>query len=112
MAAWPEPFAEVKESSHREYATNVPYELKEAHDLTMEQGQPIEPVIIGEKTVKQMRTIKNCPTVEVCDYRNVVLDPTCNGDISKAKFLVYSCESSLAELTKDYKYKNLDRIYV
>jgi hypothetical protein len=103
---------QLMESSPSEYATNVPDELKEAHDLTMEQGQPIEPVIIGEKTVKQMRTVKNFPTVEVCDYRNVVIDPTCNGDISKAKFLVYSFESSLAELKKDSKYKNLDRINV
>jgi len=103
---------QLMESSPSEYATNVPDELKEAHDLTMEQGQPIEPVIIGEKTVKQMKTVKNFPTVEVCDYRNVVIDPTCNGDISKAKFLVYSFESSLAELKKDSKYKNLDRINV
>lgn len=103
---------QLMESSPSEYATNVPDELKEAHDLTMEQGQPIEPVIIGEKTVKQMKTVKNFPTVEVCDYRNVVIDPTCNGDISKAKFLVYSFESSLAELKKDPKYKNLDRINV
>ena len=105
-----EQLMQLKQSSPSEYATNVPEELQEAHDLTVEQGQPIEPVIMGEKTVKQMRTVKNFPTVEVCDYRNVVIDPTCNGDISKAKFLVFSFESSLAELKKDAKYKNLDRI--
>lgn len=103
---------QLMESSPSEYATNVPDELKEAHDLTMEQGQPVEPVVVGEKQVKQMRTIKNRPTVEVCDYRNVVLDPTCNGDIRKAKFLVFSFESSLAELKKDSKYKNLERINI
>jgi len=103
----------LMQSSPSEYATNVPDELKEAHDLTMEQGQPVEPVIVGDKQVKQMRTVKNRPTLEVCDYRNVIIDPTCNGDISKAKFLGFTFESSLAELKTDgKKYQNLDRINV
>jgi len=104
---------QLMEESPSEYATNVPDELREAHELTMEQGQPIEPVVIGEEKVTKMRTLQNHPTVEVCDFRNVVLDPTCMGDVTKAKFLVYSFESSLSELKADgKKYKNLDSINV
>ena len=101
---------QLKTESPSQYATDVPEELKTAHDLTMSKGQPIEAVVIGHKPVKKMRTVKNCPTVEVCDGRNVIIDPTCLGDIDKAGFVIYSFESSLSELGKDKKYKNLEYI--
>jgi len=107
-----EEIARLKEESPSQYATDVPDELKQAHDLSLEHGVPIEPVVTGYENVKVMKTIRNVPTVEVCDYRNVVIDPTCMGDIKKARFAVYSFESSLAELKKDKKYKNLDKINV
>jgi hypothetical protein len=85
----------------------LPAELKQAYRLSKEQGQPVRPEVTGSENKKQKRTIKNCPTLEVCDYRNVVLDPTCKGDVDKAGFIGYSFESSLAQLQKDGKYKNL-----
>lgn len=101
---------QMRAESPSQYDTDVPDELKQAHDMTMEQGVPIEPRIIGKKKVKQMRTVKNCPTAEVCDYRNVTVDPTCLGNLDKASFVIYSFESSLSELEKDGKYKNLENI--
>ena len=107
-----EHIAQLKENSPSEYATDVPEELKQAHDLTLENGMPIEPVIVGYHDEKRMKTLYNRPTVEICDYRNVVIDPTCLGDIKKARFAVYSFESCLSDLKKDKKYKNLDRINI
>lgn len=101
---------QMLQESPSQYATDVPEELKQAHELTMENGVPIEPVIVGQQEETRTRTVKNTPTLEVCDFRNVVLDPTAMGDISKASFLVYSFETSLSALKKDGKYKNLDRI--
>lgn len=99
-------------SSPSEYETNVPEELKQAHEMTLEQGVPIEPVIVGEKEETRMRTVVNRPTVEVCDFRNVIIDPTCMGNIDKAGFVVYSFESSMSELEKDGRYKNLEYVNV
>ena len=102
---------QMMEESPSEYETDVPEELKQAHELTMEQGQPIEPVIVGEVEETRTRTVANRPTLEVCDYRNVIIDPTCMGDIDKAGFVIYSFESSLSQLEKEgNKYKNLDNI--
>ena len=102
---------QMMEESPSEYETDVPEELKQAHELTMEQGQPIEPVIVGEVEETRTRTVANRPTLEVCDYRNVIIDPTCMGDIDKAGFVIYSFESSLSQLEKEgKKYKNLDNI--
>lgn len=104
---------QMQQESPSQYATDVPEELKTAFEMTVEQGMPIRPVDTGEKKeVTKRRTIKNCPTVEVCNFKNVVIDPTCMGDIEKANFVGYSFESSLGQLRKDGKYKNLDHIMV
>lgn len=103
---------QLMQESPSQFDTDVPEELKTAHQMTMDQGVPIRPNVIGKKKVTKTRTICNKPTAEVCNYRNVVVDPTCLGNIDKANFLVYSFESSLGQLTKDGKYKNLNRINV
>lgn len=107
-----EQLAEMAELSPSQYQTDVPDELKQAHELTMEHGVPYEPVIRGYREVQVMRTTRNHPTVEVCNYRNITVDPTCLDDIEKAGFVIYSFESSLSQLKKDGRYKNLDKINV
>lgn len=105
-----EQLAQMRETSPSQYATDVPEELRQAHEKSMEHGVPLEPYQTGTEKVTKLRTLRNCPTVEVCDYRNVTIDPTCLGDTDKASFAVYSFESSLSELEKDGKYKNLKGI--
>lgn len=112
MAAIHEQLAQMKQETPSLYATNVPEEMRQAHDLTQEQGQPVEPVILRYEVQKRKRTIKNSPTAEVCDYRHVMFDPTCKGDMSKCNFVIYHFPSSLAQLKKDGKYKNLGAINI
>lgn len=112
LAPLHEQLAAMKKDSPSQYATDVPDELKEAHELSIEQGQPIEPRIIGEKTVTKRRVLANRPTLDVMDYRNVVLDPTALGDPEKANFVIRTFESSIADLEKTGLYKNLDAINV
>jgi hypothetical protein len=107
-----EQLAQLKQESPSEYQTNVPDELKEAHELSIENGKPIEPRQIGMKTETRTRTLVNRPTVEVCDHRNVVFDPTCMGDMDKCGFAIETFESSLSVLRKDKRYKNLDKIKI
>tara|TARA_B100000959_G_scaffold285527_1_gene360571 strand:+ start:89 stop:2161 length:2073 start_codon:yes stop_codon:yes gene_type:complete len=74
-------------------------------------GQPIQQEVkTGQKVTTKTVTTKNQPVLTVCDYNNLILDPTCEGDIEKANFAVYSFETSLSELKKDGRYKNLDDI--
>ena len=74
-------------------------------------GQPVQQEVKTGQTSK-MKTIKtkNQPVLTVCDYSNIILDPTCEGDLDKANFAIYSFETSLSELKKDGRYKNLDNI--
>lgn len=80
----------------------------------MAQGiQPVKQIQVGTKIIQQLKTSKNQPTVEVCNYKNVIVDPTCMGDIDKAGFVIYSFETNLSELEKDgSKYHNLDKINI
>ena len=103
---------QMKQQSPSEYETNVPEEMRNAHEMSMQTGQPYMPQQAGMEKVKKKRTIRNQPCIEICDFRNVVIDPTCEGDIKKAKFIIRSFESSLAQLREDGKYKNLERIQV
>lgn len=104
--------AAKKEESPSEFISDVPDELKQAHELTMESGIPIMPQVVGSQMVMKPRTIKNHPTVTIRNTKNVYIDPTCEGDIKAAKFVLYTFESSLSDLRKDKKYKNLDRINI
>ena len=86
-------------------------DIMEVQVVAGPDGQPIQQEVkTGEKTKTKTITIKNQPVLTVCDYNNLVLDPTCEGDIEKANFAVYSFETSLSELKKDGRYKNLDDI--
>lgn len=112
-------FAQIIEEAYQlsiespsQYQTDIPDELKEAVRMSMEMQQPIEPVVVGTQEVKVIKAVKNCPTVEICDHRNVIIDPTCKGDLSKARFIIYSFETSIAELRKEGKYKNLEHINI
>jgi hypothetical protein len=103
---------QMEKESPSQYMTDVPEELKQAHQLYKEQGQPIEPIVNGTRKEKQMKTIVNRPTLDVCDFRNVIIDPTCMGNIDKAGFLVYTFETSMSELKKNKRYKNLEYVNV
>lgn len=112
MGPMHEQLEQMRIESPATYELDVPEEMRTAHEMTMEQGVPIEPVILGYKKEKRTRTVKNHPTVEVCNVNNVIIDPSCNGKIEDAGFVIYSFESSLSKLKKDSKYKNLDKIQV
>lgn len=79
----------------------------------IDQGLPtIVPIQVGTEIVKKMVTTKNEPTLDVCDYRNTTIDPSCEGNIDKANFVIYSFQTSISALKKDGKYHNLDKIIV
>ena len=74
-------------------------------------GQPMQQEVkVGQKEKMKTITTKNQPVLTVCDYRNILLDPTCDGDLEKANFAIYSFETSLSQLKKDGRYKNIDDI--
>jgi len=90
------------------FDATTPQHVKDALQLSNEQQIPIEAVEDGVEMV--MVTTENHPTWDVCDYRNLTLDPTCKGVLDKAGFIIHSTETSMSELKDDSRYQNLDSI--
>ena len=92
------------------FQQEIPPEIQQAHEMSMQGGTAVMPVQVGSHTEEQVKVIKNQPTIEVCNYANVIVDPTCEGDIDTAEFIIYSFETSMSQLKKDGRYKNLDAV--
>lgn len=52
----------------------------------------------------------NHPTAEVCDLRNLYIDPSCNGKLDKAMFAIRSFETNYGEMKAKGIYKNLELV--
>ena len=101
---------ELAKSDPNKFISEVPDELKHSVKKLAETGEVLKPEISGYRKEKKYTTVKNQPTVEICNYYHVIIDPTCLGNLENANFVIYSFETSLAELRKTGKYKNLDDI--
>ena len=73
----------------------------------LESGQPIQ---IGVESVEVEKEIINRPVVQIRDSRNVIIDPSCEGDIDNAQFIIDKFTTDLSSLKKDGRYHNLDKI--
>lgn len=101
--------AGLEQESPSEY-NEVGEEWKAAYQASKQTGMAHAPRVTGYEVVEVEKTIKNQPTLEVCDYRNVIIDPSCAGDISKAQFVIHMWETNLSELKADGRYTNLEYI--
>jgi len=66
--------------------------------------------MVDMKTVTKKVVVKNNPTHLICNLEDIIIDPTCEGDIEKANFIIHDFDTDLSSLRKDGRYKNLDRL--
>jgi hypothetical protein len=87
--------------------------LEQALQMFMQTGQAYIPHDTGEvREVPEITETKNEPTVELVDSRNILVDPTCQGDYTKAEFIAEKFKSSISDLKKTGNYVNLDKVNV
>lgn len=84
--------------------------IEQAIQVFMSTGQILVPQQVGEESETKTVETVNQPTVEVSISANMIMDPSCNGDLSKANFVGEKFKSSLSDLKKDGRYKNLDHL--
>lgn len=104
----------LKNSAPAEFMA-LPEDLKRSVDYTLDQGGLIAYIAkrVGKEEKTEEKIVANHPTVEVVDYHNFMLDPTCEGDVDKAQFAIYSFETSLSELEQyPDRYFDLDKLDV
>lgn len=102
---------ELKQENPRGFDESAPEEIKAAVKFYEESGMPNYAEQEGTEVIDVEKVLLNHPTVEVMNLENAVVDPSCNGDIDKAMFVVVSFETNRADLGKrPGTYKNLDAI--
>lgn len=89
---------------------NLAPEMQAAVDYLMEKGIATVVTIVGEKEELEEVIKKNHPTVSIINPENIFIDPSCEGDIDNARFVIISFETSKAELLKDKRYKNIEAV--
>lgn len=88
----------------------------ESGDMTPEEAQAYidegKPVIKEKKQNKIVRVEEevNRPTWTICNYKDTIIDPSCMGDTSKARFITHKFSTDLSTLRQDGRYQNLEYI--
>ena len=104
--------AQLKQTDPDAYADMATPELDESIRVFLETQQFVLARQTGTEIVTVVEETKNQPALEVCYHENIILDPSCNGDLSKAEFICEKFKTSLSALKKDGKYINLDAINI
>lgn len=101
----------LRDENPRGYDEQVDIAIKEAVNFFDETGEATVAVQTGTTTTEVEKVLQNQPTVEMLNPSNAVIDPSCQGDLSKAQFVIVSFETSKAELMKEsHRYHNLDKV--
>ena len=89
----------VTDSAETETFKNAPPDLQESLKATYEYGMPVIAQDTGQtQIISEVVSTKNRPSVKVINNADLVIDPTCEGDFSKAKFVVYKYQTDLSTL--------------
>ena len=102
--------AMVKQKHPYAFKELVPEHMQQALELTEQHGQAIYPVLVEEQQVTETVYSKNQPTAEICNVKHCYPDPSCNGDLEKANFFIFSFETCKSDLRKAGNYFNIDKI--
>ncbi|AIU44332.1 portal protein [Delftia phage RG-2014] len=94
----------------RDYEAKVSPALKAAVEFFMETQVPNYAVETGTEQQEVEEVIANYPTLEVKNPQNIIIDPSCQGDLNKAMFVVETFEVNRSQLSKTGLYQNLDLI--
>ena len=102
---------QLQAENPREYDETMPEDIKEAVNYFNETGEATYAIQTGVTEVEVEKALVNRPTVEMLNPNNVVIDPSCNGDLDKALYAVISFETCKADLMKNKdRYHNLDKV--
>lgn len=103
---------QMKQQSRDLYNNYMNPGLDQAITIFAQTGQLVVPQQTGTEIITKIVETKNHPTVEVCEQGNIIIDPSCNGDLSKAQFIGKKYKATMSELKKDGRYKNLDQVLI
>ena len=87
-----------------EQAVNSGQMSVEEFQERMMSGTPMQ-IGVKQVEVEVPKIVKNQPKYEVCNNANIIIDPTCEGNIEEANFVIHEYDTSMAELKSEEYYK-------
>ena len=93
--------------SYLQNAVQMGHMAPEEADMILQSGQPVQ---IGVEPQEVEKEVVNRPVLQVRDARNVIIDPSCEGELDNAQFIVDRFLTDLSSLKQDGRYANLDKI--
>lgn len=103
---------QMRLNNAEEYTDHSTPGIDHALDLFQESGVAMFAKEVGKRKVTRTEETKNNPTVEIPLSTNIIIDPSCGGDLSKASFVGEKFVASISSLKRDGKYTNLDKIVI
>ena len=100
---------QLKSENPNEYK-NLGEDIRASAEESAASGMWVTALITGYQDVEEQYFDRNQPTVEVCDLRNLYIDPSCGGKLDKAMFAIRSFETNYGEMKARGIYKNLDLV--
>jgi len=104
---------QMRQQSADQYGDISTPGLDHALDMFRQTGEAffVKPTGNMVEATKIVET-KNHPILEVPHNENIIIDPSCNGDISIASFVGEKFKASKGSLKLDGKYKNIEKIQI
>ena len=111
-------FAGVQQQLTQMQETLPPDQLQQVQEELLQQAQKVlesmPPIVYmpQEAGMEYQQTTKliNRPTVDICNYTDVYIDPTCDGVLDRAEYIIYKYTSCKADLLADGRYVNVEKI--
>lgn len=88
------------------FKKTVPPEVAITIRKSMEQNKILQREVIKTEMATVREVVKNHPSLEVCDYRDVIPDPTCKGVEENMMFCGFKLRTTVADLLKDPRYSS------
>lgn len=98
------------ETSNPRMYLDAPEELKKACESYKKDNIPLVYYAVSSHLEEIEKMDDNKPVVSILPPENVYIDPSCQGELDKAMYVIYSFETSRSELLKAGLYSNLESI--
>lgn len=103
--------SQLQQMNPRAFEETVPEEMKASVTASQEYGQPVLAMPVGTQMVDVEKVKHNEPVVKILNPANVYIDPSCEGNIDNALFVIVSFETTKADLVREGdRYQNLDKV--
>ena len=103
--------SQLQQMNPRAFEETVPEEMKASVMASQEYGQPVLAMPVGTQMVDVEKVKHNEPVVKILNPANVYIDPSCEGNIDNALFVIVSFETTKADLVREGdRYQNLDKV--